>query len=556
LIQLSGSAHDADTGPLSGEALRWRVISHHGAHAHFDIAPGLSGSNSSFVAPAHEDNSYLEVCLIATDSTGASGQRCVSLQPDKTPLHLHSNPGGLDLAYDGAPRAAPYVALSIVNSQHNIAAPATHGCYAFVNWSDGQTALVRDISTGAEAFTMTANYAFDHAVCNEQSARWAFEEGSGAASADLSGNGNTAAVGAGWAPGKYGKALLLNGASNYASAPASASLDAVTRTFTIAAWAWRDTAQSGLRAVASRQFGSAFADQWLLGFYDNGYAFQLNTLDSGATNLLWGSAPTRQWVHLAGVYDGVTMRLFANGVLMQSAAKSGPMQLDNNPLIVGGNEDTASGAPQSLFKGRIDDVRLYRRALSDAEIQALAAADGPPAAPEWDALTPGPGRVTVAWKPAAGASGYVLRWGAPGGPLTQTRALALTSTVVDGLENGRTYAFSIEAVNSQGTSSGFGERQSTPIGPTATPTAQTTATPTAQTTATPTAQTTATQTSQPTASTTPAPLSTPTARPAVTSSPTPSAPSASPTPASTETARPVDQTAARRIYLPWIGRSR
>jgi glucose/arabinose dehydrogenase len=519
-IQLSGSAHDAENGPLTGSALRWRVISHHGAHAHFDIAPGLTGASASFTAPAHEDNSYLEVCLIATDSTGVSGQRCTPLQPVKTAVHLRTNPGGLEIAYDGAGRAAPYTAMGIVSSQHVVAVPATQGCYAFVNWTDGQTAQVRNISINTQAYTMTANFVFNNALCDELAARWTFEEGAGQTSADVSGHGNTATVNTGWAVGKHGKALTLNGTSQYASAQPGTSIDAVTRTMTIAAWVWREPGQSGLRAAASRQFGAGFADQWLLGFYDDGYAFQLNTLDSGATNLLWGNAPTRQWVHVAGVYDGVTMRLFANGVLMQSAAKTGPIQLDANPVILGGNEDTAAGAPQALLKGRIDDVRLYRRALSDAEIQALAAAGGPPAAPEWDVLTPGNKRVTVAWKPAAGATQYVVRWGPAGMPLTNTQTLAQTSVVIGDLDNGRLYAFSIEAVNTHGNASGFGERQSTPNGPTATPTM------------TPTPGAVSSSTPSPEASTTP-PVE---------------------TPAPTATPRPVDQSGAWRLHLPLISR--
>ncbi len=540
LIQLAGSAYDPDTGPLTGSALRWRVITHHGEHTHFDIAPGLSGATASFVAPAHEDNSYLEVCLIATDATGVSGQRCVSLQPDKTPLNLRSIPGGLQLAYDGALRAAPYTALGIVNSQHVIAAPAAQGCYSFVNWSDGQNTPARPVVIGTQAFTLTANYAFNGATCNEYSARWTFEEGSGSVSADISGNGNNATVGAGWAAGKHGKGLLLNGSSQFARAPASTSLDAVTRTFTIAAWAWRDTGQTGLRAVASRQFGTSYSDQWLLGFYDNSYAFHLNTLDSGATDLLWGEAPTRQWVHLAGVYDGVTMRLYADGALLQSVPKSGPVQLDGNPLIIGGNENSASGAPQALFKGRIDDVRLYRRALSDAEILALATAGGPPAAPEWDVLTPGPGHVSVAWKPADGATSYVLRWGIAGGPLTQSRTLTQISTVVDGLENGRTYAFSIEAVNAFGTSSGFGERQSTPNGPTNTPSPLPSATPSRTPSPLPSATPSRTPSPLPSAtpSRTPSPL--PSATPSRTPSPLPSAtPSRTPSPLPSATPSPL-----------------
>ena len=74
-------------------------------------------------------------------------------------------------------------------------------------------------------------------------------------------------------------------------------------------------------------------------------------------------------------YDGSTMRLFVNGVQVASMPQTGSIAPSASPLWIGG--DSPYG---EYFAGRIDEVRVYRAALSQAEIQADMAAPlgGPP----------------------------------------------------------------------------------------------------------------------------------------------------------------------------------
>ncbi len=69
-------------------------------------------------------------------------------------------------------------------------------------------------------------------------------------------------------------------------------------------------------------------------------------------------------VHLAATYDGATQRLYVNGVQVSSRAQTGAMTTSASPLRIGGN-----GVWGEFFQGRIDEVRMYNRALSPAEIQ-------------------------------------------------------------------------------------------------------------------------------------------------------------------------------------------
>ena len=74
--------------------------------------------------------------------------------------------------------------------------------------------------------------------------------------------------------------------------------------------------------------------------------------------------PANAWTHLASSYDGATLRLYVNGTQVRSLAVTGPMTVSTGPLKLGGNAIWAE-----WFAGLMDDVRIYNRALTPAEIQ-------------------------------------------------------------------------------------------------------------------------------------------------------------------------------------------
>jgi hypothetical protein len=77
------------------------------------------------------------------------------------------------------------------------------------------------------------------------------------------------------------------------------------------------------------------------------------------------SLPLNTWTYLAATYDGTLLRLYVNGAEVGSRAASGALQTSTGRLRIGGNAVWAE-----WFAGRIDEVRLYNRALSREEIQA------------------------------------------------------------------------------------------------------------------------------------------------------------------------------------------
>ena len=87
---------------------------------------------------------------------------------------------------------------------------------------------------------------------------------------------------------------------------------------------------------------------------------QARLLDGGST------LPAATWTHLAATYDGTTQRLYVNGTQVASIDDRGRRsRRSDSPLRIGGNAIWAE-----WFTGLIDEVRVYRRALSAAEIQA------------------------------------------------------------------------------------------------------------------------------------------------------------------------------------------
>jgi concanavalin A-like lectin/glucanase superfamily protein len=75
--------------------------------------------------------------------------------------------------------------------------------------------------------------------------------------------------------------------------------------------------------------------------------------------------PTNLWTHLASTYDGATLRLYVNGGRVAARAVSGPITISSGALRIGGN-----AVRGEYFSGLIDEVRVYERALSAAEIPA------------------------------------------------------------------------------------------------------------------------------------------------------------------------------------------
>jgi hypothetical protein len=76
------------------------------------------------------------------------------------------------------------------------------------------------------------------------------------------------------------------------------------------------------------------------------------------------------WPHIAGTYDGSTLKIYFNGTLYNAKSAVGKKNLCNTLNI--GRKPANYWTPTEYFNGVIDEIRIYNRALSADEIQSLA----------------------------------------------------------------------------------------------------------------------------------------------------------------------------------------
>ncbi|MCI0641905.1 MAG: PKD domain-containing protein [Gemmataceae bacterium] len=198
-------------------------------------------------------------------------------------------------------------------------------------------------------------------------AAYNFDQGAGTVLTDVSGNNNNGTIiNATWSStAQSGQSLYFNGVDATVRIADSASLD-LTNGMTLEAWI-RPKDISNWRSVLLKE-----GDQTLsYGLYANGDGARKNTpalyaYNGESFNALRGTSTIRtgRWTHLAGTYDGSTLRLYVNGVLVGTRAVTGNLIVSNGALTIGGNSVWGE-----FFKGNIDDVRVYNRALTQSEIQ-------------------------------------------------------------------------------------------------------------------------------------------------------------------------------------------
>jgi hypothetical protein len=162
----------------------------------------------------------------------------------------------------------------------------------------------------------------------------------------------------------------------------SPSLDSITEQVTLAGWGYLDgpIATMSYATIASRQFGTGIEQHYHIAISSKDEPIAFFMADAKPVYVTTAmTIPRRTWVHIAGTYDGRNARLYLNGVEVHQKSFTGRLQPDTTPVILGGNNNEA-GPPDELFPGRIDEVRLYRRALTAEDIYALyAPTSGTPA---------------------------------------------------------------------------------------------------------------------------------------------------------------------------------
>lgn len=185
---------------------------------------------------------------------------------------------------------------------------------------------------------------------------------------DSSGNANNGTlVGSPvWATaGRIGGALTLDGIDDYVNCGNGESLN-ITDTITLAAWVKTDDSGNSEHNPYVVKGDQSYALKHNSGntleffIYDGGwYAVNSEVLTADFNGA---------WHHVAGTYDGVQLKLYLDGVLVNSALHTGAISSTTYDVNIGRDAQNTD----RLYDGLIDDVRIYHGVLPTSEIVKLA----------------------------------------------------------------------------------------------------------------------------------------------------------------------------------------
>lgn len=152
------------------------------------------------------------------------------------------------------------------------------------------------------------------------------------------------------------KAIFFNASTAYATVNSSPLMYSNGNATTFAMWIMPAT--TGSQRIIEKN-SSYYVD-----VNAGVYRFILNTGSVFNTTV---APATGVWQHLAFTYDGTMMKFFYNGVLTNTlSAPSISLAPNNNPVYIGSTNTTSL-----KFYGSLDEVKFYKRALSDQEIYGL-----------------------------------------------------------------------------------------------------------------------------------------------------------------------------------------
>lgn len=207
-----------------------------------------------------------------------------------------------------------------------------------------------------------------------------FEDGSGTVAKDLSGSGNDGKVlgAAAWTTGKIGKALEFNGKDTVVEIASNATLQMGESPFTIEAWIKGSPDSASWARIVDKFYGTGYVVGRRGGDLVVGGEF------SGSPNSFATNTPVLDdaWHHIALTREVVTAGALKVNVFVLyldgkeenngSGGAISQKNADTTPVRIGaGDECCEEGGPAAYwFKGVIDEVAIYKKALTAAQVAA------------------------------------------------------------------------------------------------------------------------------------------------------------------------------------------
>jgi len=283
---------------------------------------------------------------------------------------------------------------------------------------------------------------------------WSFDDIQGDLAEDSSGNENhgTLVGGPEQVVGMFGGALNFDGAEQQkVTVPHSDSFATITEAVTMEAWIspanFNSWVSFGAKGVPSA-YGMFVNPSAFVRMHYNRNQTPLDT----AANIL----KVNEWTHVVGAYDGKNVRIYINGEVKAEKEATNLIPSDTSSYDIGATQT------KDWFTGMIDEVKLYNRGLTEAEV--LKAMQGPSVElssnpqPEDGALYVARD-VSLNWTPGELADTHTVFFGKvaenvnnasttdPMGVLASQGQIATTYDPPGRLDFGQTYYWRVDEVN-------------------------------------------------------------------------------------------------------------
>jgi len=237
--------------------------------------------------------------------------------------------------------------------------------------SSGSASLIDSASTHPEVLSgLLAHWDFDESIAAPVA------EYRGLANGTLTGD----AIVLSGSDAPFGEALRLNESggvdSGFVALPEGGELaHPDTDELSFSVWLRSSEAVSEMAVPYRSVFDSAPGQNYYVLYSDRANAqlrFQFTNLseETAGPAIDASEIPLGQWYHVAGVYDGVTAAIYLNGEEKDFDLLSGPLQTGQISAI-GRKGDSDS----QYWKGDLDDLAIWKRALSAKEIELLSSGD-------------------------------------------------------------------------------------------------------------------------------------------------------------------------------------
>jgi hypothetical protein len=207
---------------------------------------------------------------------------------------------------------------------------------------------------------------------NDEVAYWKLNETSGIIASDSSGNGNdgTLVGNATWTAGKIcGGALDLDGNGDYVkTANTTTGLNFAPGSFSVSGWIKPRQVTGGYRTILEYDRDGNDKNRFGLWLSSEGkFHFRVGRDTKNSNQIL----TSNQWYLLTATYDSIskTMSLYIDGQFDSSGTHSNGFTSANVAKLTIGVRGTEDA---EYFDGLVDDIRIYKRALSASEVRALA----------------------------------------------------------------------------------------------------------------------------------------------------------------------------------------